>query len=83
MQVLRTRLRELKRNHLNPDLKVQYGYDFQRVYRAVVSSAAKIEKLPPIFHEKASTLELDELKKHMTFIAEQAGILPFGPVLQK
>jgi hypothetical protein len=80
VQVLRTRLRELKQSHPDPHLKAEYGYDFQRVYRAVVSSAEKIAKLPPIFQEKADTLELGELEGHLTFIANHAGIKPFGPV---
>jgi len=80
VQVLRTRLRELKLGHPNPHLMVEYAYDFQRVYRAVVTSAEKIANLPPIFHDKAATLELDELKEHMDFIADQAGIRPFEPI---
>lgn len=83
VQVLRTRLRELKASHPEPHLRAEFAYDFQRVYKAVISSAAKIENLPLIFHEKAATLELDELKTHMTFIADHAGIKPFGSVSPK
>ncbi|XOK15144.1 hypothetical protein ACI6PO_27035 (plasmid) [Agrobacterium tumefaciens] len=58
----------------------EYPYDFQRIYSAVTASAEKISALPPSFQIKAATLELDDLKTQLTFIADHAGIQPFGPI---
>lgn len=82
VQVLRTRLRDLSQEDPNPELKALNPYDFQRVYRAVISGSQNIADLPDRFREKAATLELDELKDHMTFIADHAGIKPFEPISQ-
>ncbi|MGN7958930.1 hypothetical protein [Agrobacterium radiobacter] len=79
-QMLRTQLREMREKAPRPDLRAEYPYDFQRIYSAVTASAEKISALPPSFQIKAATLELDDLKTQLTFIADHAGIQPFGPI---
>ncbi|WP_025593065.1 hypothetical protein [Agrobacterium tumefaciens] len=83
VQMLRTQLRELRNGWPNETLYATYPYDFQRIYKAVMISAEKIESLPESFQLKSVTLELDELKEQMVIIANKAGITPFDPVSQK
>lgn len=82
VQALRTDLRSIKTKNPHPELVAEYAYDFQRVYRAVTYGVEKINSLPARYREKASTLELDELKQHMDFIGDRAGVKPFEPVTQ-
>jgi len=80
VQLLRTKIREMKTENPKARLHAQYPYDFQRIYRAVMEATDSIAALPASYQIKARTLELDELKEQLHFLGDHAGVKPFDPI---
>jgi hypothetical protein len=77
---VRTNIRELKATYEDRELGQKFPYDFQRLYVAVMEGADRISALPELYRTKADTLELDELKTQLAYIADRTGSKPFTAV---
>jgi hypothetical protein len=77
VQAVRTEIRKLRDKYENNEVHAKYPYDFNRLYVGVITGMNRISSLPDSFKIRAETLELDELREQLIYIAQRTGTKPF------
>ncbi|MCF1482468.1 MULTISPECIES: hypothetical protein [Rhizobium/Agrobacterium group] len=80
VQAVRTEIRKLRDKYADNEMHAKFPYDFNRLYIGVITGMNRISSLPDSFKIRSDTLELDELREQLIYIAQRTGTKPFDNI---